>query len=172
MIGGFFVQVGTLSFVPLYIALMLGDAIGDTIWYFIGKKYGDRFVGKVGKYFSVTEHNVNWMRKMYRKHHGSILIISKITNAFGLAIVTLATAGMVNIPFKRYMALNLIGQFVWSGALIILGYSFGHLYTEIARVFGWTTAFGAVVFAFILLFGLYSYLKREFLLKLNKKEDN
>lgn len=172
MIGGFFLQVGTLSFIPLYAALMIGDIIGDTVWYFVGKKYGDRFVGTVGKYFNVTEHNVQKMKHLYHRHHSSILIVSKITNAFGLAIVTLATAGMVNIPFRRYMVLNLIGQFIWSGALIALGYFFGHLYAEIDRVFGWATAFGATVVGFILLFGLYSYAKHEFLFRLNRKGDN
>lgn len=131
MIFGVLIKFGYFSFWPVYIALMLGDLAGDTIWYQIGKNFGHRFIGRFGKYFSITEEKVGRVTDIFHRYKHSIIFISKITTGFGFAIVTLFTAGMVKIPFKRYIFMNFLGQFVWTGILLAIGYFFGQIYTQI-----------------------------------------
>jgi membrane protein DedA with SNARE-associated domain len=125
---GILIRLGYFSFTPIYIALMLGDMVGDTIWYWIGRKFGYPFVRKYGKYFSITEENIHKVERIFHTYQKSILIISKLTTGFGFAIVTLFTAGLVKIPFRTYTALNFLGQFVWTALLIGVGYYFSYLY--------------------------------------------
>ena len=46
-------------------------------------------------------------------------------------MVTLITAGMVKIPFWKYLGVNLLGQFIWTGILIGIGYFFSSVYVSI-----------------------------------------
>ena len=62
------------------------------------------------------------------------------------------TAGMVRIPFRRYITINIVGQFIWTGFLIGVGYFFGHLYAEIHSIIGKVfigILFVLFIFAFI-----------------------
>ncbi len=156
LLFGVLIHQGLFPLIPVYAALMVGDLIGDVVWYYIGYHFGHRFVRRFGKNFGVTEGHVAHMTKLFHKHKYPILFISKITNGLGLALVTLTTAGMVRIPFWRYMAVNLFGQMVWSGFLLGMGFFFSNLYIQINNVF-WRI--GVVAAGLLVLFLLYRYQK-------------
>ena len=128
---GVILRLGYLHFLPVYGALMLGDLIGDAIWYRIGWRYGHHFVTRYGSRFGITEEKVEKMTRLFHRYKYYVLFISKISNGFGFALVTLMTAGLVRIPFGKYLTVNLVGQFVWSGMLIAVGYYFSAAYIQI-----------------------------------------
>lgn len=161
MIFGVLIKLGYFPLVPIYAALMMGDLLGDTAWYWIGRKWGHSFIRKFGKYVSVSEEGVAKITGIFHKHHNHILIISKITNGLGFGLVTLITAGMVKVPFFKYLSLNLIGQFVWSGILIGIGYYFSNAYMEIHNIFGKifiVLLFIVLIFAFV---GFMKFIKKK-----------
>jgi len=84
--------------------------------------FGHRFVGRFGKYFGVTEDGVARMARLFHRYKYRILFLSKISNGLGLALVTLTTPPWSRIPFRIYMAVNLLGQLVWTGFLLGIGY--------------------------------------------------
>jgi membrane protein DedA with SNARE-associated domain len=135
MVLGVLIRLGCVDFLPAYAALMAGDLIGDVVWYWIGYHFGHRFVGRYGKYFGVTEEGVAKLTRLFHRYKYRILFLSKISNGVGLSLVTLTTAAMVRIPFKIYMLVNLLGQLVWTGFLLGVGYFFSNLYVEINNVF-------------------------------------
>lgn len=154
---GIMVRAGYFGFLPIYITLMLADLVGDIGMYYLGYHYGRRFVIRFGKRFSVTEESVQKMETLYHKHKHKILFISKLTGGLGLPVVTLVTAGIVKIPFYRYMTVNFFGQVIWSAMLLCLGYFFGGLYSTISSVLGKSFLVGIVV---VLVFVLYRYSKK------------
>jgi len=149
---GIILRLGYFSLVPVYIALMLGDLIGDVAWYHIGYHYGHRAIKKFGARFGITEAGVLRMEKLFHENKHKILFISKITNGFGLSIVTLTTAGIVRIPFLRYMTINIIGQLIWSGMLLGIGYFFSDSYMRIHSVAGKISFILGIVVAAVLAF--------------------
>ncbi len=161
IIGGILLRMGYFSFFPLYGALMLGDLLGDTIWYYIGFRFGHGFVKRFGKYFSITEERIAKVEKIFHRYKSSILFISKISNGLGFALVTLITAGLVKIPFRRYMMINLSGQFIWSGLLIGAGYFFSHLYMQLDTLFGRLSVIGLFIILFFAFLGYRNYLKNR-----------
>ena len=44
-------------------------------------------------------------------------------------------AGMFKVPFKNYVVLNLVGGFIWTAFLLIVGYFFGNVFVIIPRSF-------------------------------------
>ena len=158
---GILISLAGLPVVPIYLALMLGDLIGDVAWYWIGRTAGHPFVGRFGTYFSIEEKEVSAVTKIFHKYHEKILIISKVTMGFGFAIVTLFTAGMVRIPFRKYFAINAIGQIVWTGLLLGIGYLFGDWYTTLDNVFGKISLVAGVILVVLALFGFARYMKKR-----------
>lgn len=161
MIFGVLIKLGYFTFWPAYISLMLGDLLGDTIWYNVGRRYGHGFIKRFGKYVSVTEESVEKVTDVFHRHKYKILFISKISNGLGLSMVTLLTAGMIKIPFLRYLLTNLTGQFIWSGILIGVGYFFSNLYIQVDTWMGRVSiivSFLVLIWAF---FGYKKYLKNK-----------
>ena len=105
---GVLIKLGFFSFWPVYAALMAGDLLGDSFWYYIGRYYGHSFIRKFGKYFSINEEVVTKVDRIFHRFKNSILFASKITSGFGLALVTLITAGIVRIPFGRFIFINFL----------------------------------------------------------------
>ncbi len=161
MVFGVLLKLGYVKFIPIYAALMVGDLIGDVVWYYIGYYFGHRFIRRFGKYFSITEAGVDKVRRVFHKYHHRILFISKISNGFGFALVTLMTAGMVRIPFLKYLSINLIGQFIWTGILLGVGYFFGHAYTTVNGVFGKLSIVALFIVIIFALFGYKKYLAKK-----------
>ncbi len=161
MLFGIVLRLGYFHLAPVYIALMVGDLIGDIFWYEVGRHFGHRFIKRFGKYFSITEEAVAKVTRIFHAYSDKILFISKISNGFGFALVTLMTAGMTRIPFLRYLSINLIGQFVWTGLLLAVGYFFGNAYAAVDGIF----AKASVVALFIVLIfafnGYRKYLARR-----------
>jgi membrane protein DedA with SNARE-associated domain len=165
VIAGFFFRLDYLSFIPAYAALMLGDLIGDVGWYGIGYYFGNPFIKRFGKYFSVTEEGVGQVERLFHQHKDWILIVSKITMGFGFAIVTLIAAGLVKIPFRRYMLLNVTGQFIWTGFLLGIGYFVGHVYETVGGIFSKISIAAVLLLAGLLIAGASRYVKARVIQK-------
>jgi membrane protein DedA with SNARE-associated domain len=161
MVCGLLLKLGDFHFIPLYLALMAGDTIGDIFWYSIGYHFGERFVRRFGRFFGLEEQNIETVRRVFHKYKDSILIISKVTMGLGFALATLITAGIVKIPFKRYLALNIAGQVVWTGFLIWIGYSFGSLYVKFDSVFAKIGSIAFFIMIFVCLIGVGKYVKKR-----------
>jgi membrane-associated protein len=159
LILGVFLRLGDFSFFPVYMCLMLGDLIGDVGWYCMGRRYGNRFVAKYGKYFRVTASGVERMTRLFHRYKNSVLFLSKVSNGFGLAIVTLMTAGMVRIPFDRFIVVNLLGQFIWTGLLLGIGYFFSHLFITVNSVLGRMSLVATVVVLATMGYMFWKYLR-------------
>lgn len=155
--GGFLSAQGHLTLWMVYLIVMLGDLIGDVVWYYLGYHYGHAFVKKSGKRFAITEEKIAPVKEKFHKHTYSILFLSKITNGLGLAIVVLFTAGLSKIPFKKYMLINFSGQLIWSGVLIAIGYVFGNVLAQVQSVETKVMIFAGVI---VVLFFIFLYVRQ------------
>jgi membrane protein DedA with SNARE-associated domain len=115
----------------MYIALVSGDFVADIGWYCVGRFGGRPIVLKWGHRFGITLKSIEKIEERFKRYHDKILIISKLTMGFGFALVTLVVAGMLRVSFKKYAVLNLIGGFVWTAVLLLVGYFFGNIYASI-----------------------------------------
>ena len=133
---GILLKVGYFYFVPVYLVLIAGDLIGDTLLYTLGYRYGRNIITKVGNLFGFNTKHVEKIERLFNQYHEKILFFSKLTNGFGFSAVILFTAGITRIPFTRFITINTIGQFAWSGMLLAVGYFFGSLYEAIPSTTG------------------------------------
>lgn len=155
---GVALKLGYLDFFLSYACIMLGELIGDVAWYWIGFRYGERFSKRFGKYVGLTHEHIDEAKRLFAHYDQRILLSSKLTTGFGFAIPILFTAGMTQMSFWRYMRANLGGQFLWSGALIVVGYFFSYLYLNVSGVESKVSTVGVALLFLLAIFGFGKYL--------------
>ena len=146
-----------MSYFPPYISqrLMHGAAFFWTgVWRL--RQFQNTFVKKYGKYVGLSEETLEKLKATFREHDTKILICSKVTMGFGLALAILITAGMSRVSIKKYLALNFFGGVVWTACLLALGYFLGHAYLLIAE--GLRISF-IIIAALIFIISLYGFRK-------------
>ncbi len=152
MFSGSLIKLDYLSFWPAFLVLMCGDLLADVLWYWIGYTWGEKFIRRFGKLFGVSMVEVEKAKTIFHTHKNSILFVSKITMGFGFATAVLVTAGLVGIPFKRYVLLNVLGQIVWTSVLIGVGFFFGNFYQSLNSIFEQLSFIAGAVIVMWLLF--------------------
>jgi membrane protein DedA with SNARE-associated domain len=133
--SGFLYRTGFFAIVPLFIAILIGDLVGDVIWYVAGRYFAHPILSKKGKFVGITPERFEKINELFSKYHEKILIFSKLTLGLGFAVGILAAAGMAKVPFKKYMIINIIGEFFLVAVLLSVGYFFGQVYLNISDNF-------------------------------------
>ncbi len=159
---GFLLKLNYFSFLPAYLALLFGDLTGDIGWYAIGYYGAHRFIKRFGKFLSITEESSARISRIFRNHEGKILFLSKITMGFGFAVATLFTAGMSKVPLKKFIFLNFLGGLFWTGLMMLLGYTFGHVYLKISEGLRIVSIVVFIVILLLALKGFGSYVKTRY----------
>lgn len=161
MLLGVLIKLDYFALIPIYVSLMIGDLLGDIFWYYIGYRYGYGFVDRYGKYVSVNRDNISKVLAIFRDHEGKILFLSKISNGLTLALAILITAGIARVPFSKYLLINAIGQIIWTGLLIAIGYFFGDLYLQVDTWLGRASIVGLFLIVIVAFFGYKRYLAKR-----------
>lgn len=152
MIAAFLASVGALNVWLVFFLSVVGDMIGDVILFWIGQRWGLRFVDRFGSRFGMTRTLVARIENFFRRHGGKTVVIAKTTT--GLCWVTFVVAGIVNMPIHRFVWYSFLGGVMWSAFLVAMGYFFGYMYDQISAYIsnaGWIV-FGV---ALLVLAGIY-----------------
>lgn len=131
VIAGFLSSLGYLNVVIVYLLAVIGDLVGDSIYYSIGK-WGKRgFIKRWGKYIGLNEDRIGHLEGHFQKHSGKTLIIGKWSHAVGA--VVLIAAGVAEMSFWRFVWFNFIASIPKSLIFIFIGFYFGQAYSRIAQ---------------------------------------
>lgn len=152
LFSGFLLRLEYVELLPVSLALAGGELTGDVVWYWLGRRYGKSFVDRFGGYFGITTKSISFVKMMFHKYHDLIVLLSKLTAGFGFAPAIFFTAGLSHVHFGRYMALNVIGQIVWTGGLLAAGYYLGHFYLVANSIIERTFFFVGIAVALFLIF--------------------
>lgn len=159
--SGFLVRYHLLAIIPVFIALVAGDLVGDIAWYYAGYYFAQPLIQNHGTFIGVTPDVFEKIKNLFSKYHEKILLASKLTLGFGMAVGILMTAGATHIPFKKYMILNFIGELFFVTTLLLLGYFFGEIYNRIAQDFKIVFIIVIAISISAVLYGVSKYLRQK-----------
>lgn len=157
MMSGLLLRLGFASFWPIYFVLMAGDLVGDVFWYTMGYHFAHPLAGRYGKFIGLTPKLVEKTKSVFDNHQQKILFISKITMGLGLPQTTLVVAGMSKMPFKKYIGSLFLGQIIFTGVLLSVGYFFGNLYEKINNNLKILSVVTFIVMISLIIYGVKSY---------------
>lgn len=147
VIAGFLCSHEILSIPITYFVLIMGDMIGDTLYYSIGRWGGRPFIRKWGRFFGFNGTRILKLDNHFKNHAGKTLLIGKTQAIGGFFLVA---AGMSKMSYPLFMWFNLIVTIPKSMILLLIGYFAGHAYKLIDKYLGFyaiitTTLLAAIV---------------------------
>jgi membrane protein DedA with SNARE-associated domain len=129
ILGGFLASTGHLNIYLAYLTVVLGDLVGDTLYYSLGKFGGINIIKKYGRFLRMDSNSVAGLESHFQKHAGKTLVIGKFSH--GLGSIVLFAAGLGKVPYRRFFWYNLFSTMLKSFILITIGYYFGYAYQKI-----------------------------------------
>jgi membrane-associated protein len=157
LLVGFLARNGQLNIFIAGMCVMAGNLLGDIVLYWLGYFKGEKFLKKWSRYVGISDEKITKTRSLYSVHKSKILLLSKVTNGFGLSMAILFTAGIVRIGFLEYLFWNIIGESIWTGSLISIGYFLGDVYLTVDSIF---FKMGIVVLFLLIVISLFYYLRK------------
>jgi membrane protein DedA with SNARE-associated domain len=112
------------------VAASLGAIVGDSIGYWVGRRWGHRIVeGRIGRIIGERR----WAAARRRLHRKGFLTI--VVGRFPPIARTLVPllAGSARMPYRRFLAGNALGGVVWATASVLAGYLAGDAWHRIER---------------------------------------
>lgn len=153
VIAGFLASSGIFNPVIVYIIAISGDLIGDTIAYSIGRWGGRLLKGKLGKFLGATPEKLEAAKQRFASSHRKTIILSKVLH--GIGITGLTAAGILKIPYFKYITTCVSISLVQSAILLSLGLFVGSAYVQIGKYMNYfaatTVLIGLTIAAFFLL---------------------
>ncbi|PJE76129.1 hypothetical protein COV04_01200 [Candidatus Uhrbacteria bacterium CG10_big_fil_rev_8_21_14_0_10_48_11] len=149
VLAGFAVSLGYLNFLLAYTLVVVGDLVGDSLYYALGRWGRDSSLHRWGRLVGVTPERVERLDQHFEAHTGKTLLAGKFMHAIGGAI--LVAAGAARVRFLTFIWYNLLGTLPKSFLLLLVGYYFGKAYATIDRYLNYTGIAIIILVAFVFL---------------------
>ncbi len=142
--------------IPFTVAVTL---FGDSLIYYLGRKYGERIILKFGKRLDITHERIEKIGAFIDKWGmGAIFIAKAILTP--LALPTTIFAGITKYPYKKYILAAFLGDVVWVSILVYLGYFFGANWVSLLDYISGFENFILIVSVSIIIFFITKKLRR------------
>jgi membrane-associated protein len=122
--AGFLASQHQISFAWLLIGAFVAAVIGDSVGYAFGKKVGPALFVKENSFFFDKKH-ITRAQHFYERYGKKTIILAR----FIPVVRTFApiVAGVGNMTYRTFISFNIIGGFLWTWAMLWLGYGFGSI---------------------------------------------
>ena len=164
IIVGFLASSNVFNIFLVYFVVVLGDMVGDSLYYFLGRLSGSSII-KHGGRLGITSEKIEVAKQYFADYHHRTLIISKL--AYGVGISGLVAAGILKISYKKFIKTCLYIALIQSAFLISIGFLFGHAYLQIEKYLN--TYAKIVLIVALILVGYFAFSKIKSKIKLKKK---
>lgn len=135
----------------------LGVFVGMIVAYGIGRKIGEPFIRRYGKYVGLNEKNWNSVTKGYNRNAFRTIVFGLYMP--GIRQLSPYFAGMVKVPFYQYCICVGFGTVIWTVPYIFGGYYLGTTF-QISP--NYAPYIGFIIFGiFILYVILKKYIKKK-----------
>jgi membrane protein DedA with SNARE-associated domain len=149
LFAGYAVHSGALNFGTLIMVCWFGSFAGDVIRFWIGRRFGTRWLGSFPKLeravqtaARLADRHYIWMSLFHRYPHG-------IRSVAGFAY------GISQLRWSAFLALNCVAAGLWSCGIVSAGYAFGQVSEKVMRDASSGLAFALLV-AFLGMFWILS----------------
>lgn len=149
LLAGYLSNRGYLVLEWAIVFAVLGSWSGDTLYFFIGRKWGDKLLDKRPAWRPAADRALELLRR-----YDAIFILS-FRFLYGLRTVSPFVIGMSKVPTWRFILLNFIASVIWATAFCTGGYLLG---TMLESVVAEVEQYEAYVLLGIILLGFVAWL--------------
>lgn len=126
--AGLFASQGTLNLPVILVGCFVAAVAGDQVGYAFGKKVGPALFRRPDSRFFRQEY-VDKAQKFFERYGVKTIVLARfvpIVRTFAPIL-----AGVGTMPYRTFVTFNIIGGFIWSIGVTLLGYALGELIPDI-----------------------------------------
>ena len=127
------------------IVSILGNILGDSVWYVLAYVYGKKFLNKIGFHRILESSKFKLIEGKFTRHPGFIIFISRFEVLSTLSVNLLS--GLGKLSYRKYLLPELVGTFMQVGIYAALGYFFEDNWQSVNTIVGKVTII--ILFVFI-----------------------
>jgi membrane protein DedA with SNARE-associated domain/membrane-associated phospholipid phosphatase len=133
LVGGYLAYQGRASTAVMIAVAVVGAVVGDSAGYEIGRHFGDRLHrGRLGA--RIGEERWRRAEGYLLAHGGRAVFFGRFVGVMRALVPALA--GASHMPYRKFLAWNLLGALIWAPGLVLLGYAAGSSYRRVAHYAG------------------------------------
>ena len=129
VIAAYLAQRGLMPVIGVYAVCVLGDLIGDALWYTLGRYAPDLLPLRWQERLGITQGRKLALEDHFAQRGGRTLLFGKLTHSAGLAIMV--ASGLARMPFGPYIWYNLLGTLPKTLLFVLIGYFLGAAYSSV-----------------------------------------
>ena len=143
-VAGAFVAEGRIGLAPLALATVVASLIGDTVWYYAGRRYGYRVLRTLCRVAIEPDSCVKQTETIFERWGAPSLMLAKYIPGFSTVAPPLSGAMRVGLP--AFLAYSVVAAVLWAGLPIALGAVF---HAEVELALEWIGSMGTGALAVV-----------------------
>ncbi len=122
--AGSFTTDGDPDFWLLFGIILVAAVLGDVTSYSLGRWAGHVVLDRVGARVGLTQARIEAAERRFERWGGLLVLVTRFLLT-GLALPTNLAAGASTYPLPRFLAYAVVGEAIWTGQILTLGWLFG-----------------------------------------------
>jgi membrane protein DedA with SNARE-associated domain len=110
--------------VSLFGIVLVAAVVGDVSSFAIARWAGHVAVGRLGTRVGLTSARLEAVERRFERWGGLLVVLTRCLLT-GLALPTNLVAGASGYPVARFVVFAVVGEAIWSGLLVTLGWLYG-----------------------------------------------
>jgi len=102
---------------------VIACTIGDNVGYWIGYKGGRPLLDRQRRIFRISQEHLQRGERFFARYGTFTVLFARFV--FGMRIIAGPLAGVLKMPWKKFVLFNFLGAVLWVTAIASLGYVFG-----------------------------------------------
>ncbi len=97
--------------------------LGDNLGFFLGYRGGRRLLDRYRSAFHIQLGTIERGERLFEQYGAITIFFARFI--FGLRVIAGPLAGVLQMPWKRFVIFNFLGALLWVTVISIVGYKFG-----------------------------------------------
>jgi membrane protein DedA with SNARE-associated domain len=132
-LGGFYVQQGQLSLVPVVLAGLIGTVLGALPWYGIGRLINEerieQWLARHGRWIGISPQELRRSRDWFSRYGTALVFWGRLVP--GIRTLISVPAGIEMMPFTPFLLWTTAGSLIWTLLLTLAGLALGEGYSQV-----------------------------------------
>jgi membrane protein DedA with SNARE-associated domain/membrane-associated phospholipid phosphatase len=138
ILGGVLASQHRIGLVQVIALAVAGAVMGDAVGYFVGKRWGRRFLehtfGRIPFLGRHVTKSLPYAQAYLARRGGSAVFFGRWTAA--LRVLVPGLAGMAGVRYRTFALFNFLGGLAWATTFVLLGYAAGRSYRRVEHFAG------------------------------------
>jgi undecaprenyl-diphosphatase len=131
IVGGVIAGQGKIDPIALIAIVWACCLAGDVTSYVLGKRLGRGFLVKHGRRVQITPERLDKVEDFFHRRGGLTILVGRFIGF--VRPLSPFLAGSIKLPFRRFIAYDVLAAGLWSTTFVLLGYVFWHSFDKVTE---------------------------------------